>query len=217
MFHPTVLKGRNEHEIELPIRVLDLSVVLQPVQCRLVQIEDGVQIAGHLRGIGLAMEHPEGAPAPLRLLDLKIPHGKGEEIGRDRLRFPEDVPGPSSVQELLGYLRAIGYRHPLGRNLKRHAERCLQIRLIENRKRKMGPVGNEQRVEEIRISVEGLVAGLELDADFIVRVRRERGAVDGHVVEDRRPLGRLSVDMNASHTLARILEVDDHGALGVVA
>ena len=79
----------HQQEVELAERIRDPRVALEPVERRGVQIEDRVAVARDLRGVGLAVEHPERAAVPLGGLDLEPARGEREEIGRDRLRLRE--------------------------------------------------------------------------------------------------------------------------------
>ena len=71
----------------LPNSIGDAGVALEPGERRGVQVEHRVAIPGDLLRVGLAMEHAEDAAVPLGGLDLELPGGEREEVGRDRLRL----------------------------------------------------------------------------------------------------------------------------------
>ncbi len=80
VLHAAKLERRDEHKIELAPRVRNPRVAFEPRQRRGVQIEDGLAVARHLGGVGLAVQHPECAAAAFRGLDRESPGGKREEI-----------------------------------------------------------------------------------------------------------------------------------------
>ena len=87
MLHPAELKRRHEHEVELAELVGMRGVVLEPGERRGMQVEDRVAISGDLLRVGFAMEHPEGAAVPLGALDLELPGGEREQVGRRSAAF----------------------------------------------------------------------------------------------------------------------------------
>ena len=58
-------------------------------------------------------------------------------------------------------------RAPSGGHGQRQLESGLEVRLVEERKRRAGPIGDEQAVEEVRVAVQRRRPRDELDFDFV--------------------------------------------------
>jgi hypothetical protein len=54
-----------------------------------VQVEEGIAVACHPGGIGLAVKHAEGASVTSGGFDAELARGESEQIGGKRLRFGE--------------------------------------------------------------------------------------------------------------------------------
>ena len=104
------------------------------------------------------MEHPVGAPVALGGFHLKCSGGKREQVGRNRLGFRVTDANPISLR-LPGYLRPVGDCFPTGRNHQLQRVPRLEVRLVEARKCKMRSCRHEQRIHELRVPVEGCIAG----------------------------------------------------------
>src|SRR5688572_18769737 len=89
MLHSTELKRRNQDEVELPERVGNRRVALEPLERGGMEIEHRLPVPRHLCGIGLAMEHPELPAAASRLLHAEPAGGEGEEVRGQRWRLGE--------------------------------------------------------------------------------------------------------------------------------
>ena len=92
VLHAAELERGDRDEVELAERVGDGGVALEKLERARVQVENRVAVARHLGGVGLAMEHPEGAAVALGGLDLEIAGDERDQVGGQRLGFGETVP-----------------------------------------------------------------------------------------------------------------------------
>ena len=201
VLHAAELKRRHEQEVELAPGIRDGRIAFEPGDCRRVEIENRVAVARDLGGIGLAVEHAERAALPLGSLDRETARGKREEVGRQRLGF-----GKGQAQPALGFascrLGAVGDRLPGGRHVQAEGPARLQVGLIEAGERQVRPRGNEERVEELGLSIERRVAGDEVDGDLVAAVLQMLRRNHEMIGDDRRR-DRLRADAHAAHALVR--------------
>src|SRR5437868_4045007 len=99
MLHAAKLQRRNEHEIELAPGIRDAGVLFEPGEGARMEIEDGVAVADHLGGIGLAMKHAERAAIALSGFDAELSSGEGEQVSGERLGFGK-MDGPARARHL---------------------------------------------------------------------------------------------------------------------
>ena len=163
VLHAAELERRDQHEIELAERVRDAGVVLEPGERRRMQVEDRVAVARDLGGVGLAMEHPERAAVALAGLDREPARRRRR---RDRWaaaasRRSVTCGRPSRV--VTAARRRWPRACPARRDVERERAARLEVGLVEAGKRQVGARRHEQRVEEVVVAVERLVAGGELD------------------------------------------------------
>ena len=131
-----------------------------------VQIEDSVAVAGDLRRVGFAVEHPEPATVAFRGFDLEPPRCKGEQVGRQRFGFGVSDACPP-VLESPPRLGTVAERVPSFRHIERQRVSALQVRLVEAGKRQTCARWHEQRVHEVRIAIERGVSGDETERDLV--------------------------------------------------
>ena len=191
VFHSAELKRRYQHEVELLERIFAIRVGLEPLECLLMQIEDGFAIGGDLRGIRFAVIEVKHAAVSLSSLDRELAGDEAEQVGRKRLRLTK--PDRRAIgRRLAPDLGRIRHRRPFGRNLQRQRQRILDIGLIETGKRSRRASGDEQRVEILVVPVQGLVAGREIDVDDVLATNQCVCRDDEMAVlrSDRRRAGR---------------------------
>ena len=201
VLHAAELKRRHEKEIELPPWIRAGCIAFEPGDRGRVEIENRVAVARDLGGIGLAVEHAERAALPFGGLDRETARGKREEIGRQRLGF-----GKGQAQPALGFAScrfgAVRDRLPGGRQVQAEGPARLQVGLIEAGERQVRPRRNEERVEELGLSIERRVSGDEVDGD-LVAAGLEMLRRNHEMVGDDRRHDRLRVDAHAAHALVR--------------
>ena len=117
-----------------------------------------------------------------------------EQIGRQRLGLGKRerassaaAPSPAVPRQR----RAVAHRLPARGHGERERVARLQVRLVEAGKRQLRPRRDEQRVEELVVAVQRLVAGDEVHRQ-LVRRRPRADAIDDVAVDHRRtaPRGR---------------------------
>ena len=172
MFHAAELKRRNEHEVELPERIRNARVVLEPRQRGCVQVEDRVAVARHLLRVGFAVEHAKRPAVALGRFDREPAGGEREEVGRERLVSANRTLTRSPRAR--ADLGAVRNRLPCRRQRQRQRVARLEVRLVEAREREVRAGRHEDRVEKIGIPIEGCIAGAK---DDVERVRPRRSVV----------------------------------------
>ena len=108
------------------------------------------------------MKHAERTSVSLGSVHLELAGREREEIGRNGLGFrvlDADAPGDS----LARHFGAVGGRLPAGGYRQFESEACLEVGLVERRKRQMRPRRHEQRVQKVWIAIERRVARTEHD------------------------------------------------------
>ena len=140
-------------------------------------------------------------PSACGSLDREAAGRKREEIGRERFGFSKrevDLPVFLAPRRL----GAVGDRLPAGRHLQPQRPARLQVGLIENRERQVSARRHEQRVEELRVAIERLVAGDEVDEDFVTAFQQGLRWQDDVIGNDR-VRNRLGRGPDAAHAFRR--------------
>ena len=142
-------------------------VIFQPGQGARVQVENGVAVARHFRGVGLAMKHAEDPAAALGRFDRELAGRKAEEIRRQRLGFGEVDDGAPSIRAPAGF-RAVCDRLPVSPGPSGSSGCGPSCRVDRSREGEMCARRHEQRVRLLRVPVERLVAGDKRDRDLVL-------------------------------------------------
>jgi len=166
VLHPAELERGDGEERELPERIGNAGVVLEPAERRGVEVEDRLAVAEHFRGIGLPVHHRERAAVARRLFGLELPGGEREQIRRDRLGLIE-LMRRATGRRVARHERAVGQRTPAAGNPEGQGPAGLEVGLVERGERGGGAVRNEQRVEELVVPVERLIGRLEPERDGV--------------------------------------------------
>ena len=213
MLHASELERRHEQEVELAPGVRNAGVAFEPGERRGVQVEDRIAVPRDFCRVGLAMEHPKRAAPTFGGLDRESSGGKREEVRGQRLGFRKRQADPA-VGLAASRLDAVGDRHPPGGHVQTERPARLQIRLIETGERPVCPCRHEECVEEIRMAIERVVAGDEIDEDLVPTLAQIfRGEHD--VIGDDRRRDRLGAQSDAAHPFGR-REVERQRASGVL-
>ena len=211
MLHAAVLEARYQRKAELGERVIDPGVFLQPVERSGVQFEDGIDVAGHLLGVGFTMQHGELAAADVAFNGLKFARDEGEQVGRYEICALEaDLFSVAPIVNAC--LRRIRHGRPLGGDLKRQLVSCLEVRLVEEREGGSGAIRNEQRVKVFRVAVERGGAGDEFNFNNVLAgretVRRQHDVLvavfDGY---------GLTIGGDAVQMIGVLAEVEQQGLI----
>jgi hypothetical protein len=213
VLHAAELKRWDQHEVELAPRIFDVGVILQPLECLRMQIEERLAIARDLCRIRLAMKEPQCASVALRGLDGELASDEREEIRRQRRRLlKRRLDG--ARRRLSGDLRTVCHRLPTVRGDERQAISRLEIRLVKTRERQTRSRRHEQRVEKLIVPIEGIVASEKLEFDLVGTGLRHLGRDDDVAVANG-DSDDTAGGANLRQPFGRLREVEDHG-LGLV-
>lgn len=205
MLHAPELERRDQHKIELPPRIRNCRVLLQPRQRPGMQIKNRLPIPGHLCRVRLPVEHPESPPIPNRCFHLKFPRSERKQISGKRLRLRKADRTPSTRRRpsRLGTIRG---SLPARRNVQRQRVLRLQTRLIKTGKRIMRPSRHKQRVQEIVIAVERLIPRHKLNPDGILSGPNHRSRYHQMPVHKLKR-DTLTIRLDRDDTLALLLKI----------
>ena len=145
-------------------------------------------VARHLRRVGFAVKHTELAAVTLGRLDGEPSGDEGEQIRGDRLRLGETDACATRRSGSLETLGAVRHGLPSCRDFERSACNAPSGLAGRSRETPVRARRNEQRVQKLAVAIQRLVAGDEVDGNFVLAglggFGRNRqvtiGTVEGH-------------------------------------
>ena len=206
MLHPSVLEARQNDETVLFKRIRDIGIVLQPMQRRSDLSEDIIQLC-HLLRVRFPVIGREDAFSVGIIHFLQLPCYEREQVrakwfgGKESDVFP-------SVGFFFGCNGCIGYGFPFGRHLQLESKRRLQVRLFEAGEDGSGTVGYQQRIQELIVTVERLVACRKADV-YLVFPCLGRGLRQNDMLVQETIVNRFPIDGYLCYLVCAFTEIED--------
>ena len=152
VLHAPELKARHDDAVVFGKGHRDARVFFHPVQGA-VDLPENLGQLFLLCGIGFPVKDVDGLSFAVEISDVPPSRREGEEIGRQKDAFLEaDVLPPG--REAFFLHRTVGDGHPFFGDIQCKGEPCLQVGLVEAGKQRPGPVGDQERIQELRSAVE---------------------------------------------------------------